>query len=169
MNATVTAFDLGFTSSALRMPYALAVLSCGHKQSVVMRPNLYACGACGRETTNTQHASCQCGSKTTGFRHVRLMNPHTPEDRVTRVGDVVECTTCDQEAQQLEWLRALPSADVQHAWYKVWCGVGQYHFYRRDTSSPTGVFLIGSVTATKAVDALLAEKRISPLSPTEPR
>ena len=166
---TVTGFDIGFSNSALPLPYALARLTCGHVARVETKPTLYACTACGRETTSCQHASCSCGSTKAGFRFVHIANPHLPEDRLTQIGDVIECESCAAEAKQLEWLRDLPRETVQHARYKRMFGHGVYHFYRRDKTSPTGVFLIGSVAATPAVEALLAEKRISPLSPTEAR
>lgn len=47
--------------------------------------------------------------------------------------------------------------------------MGLISFYRADPTSPTGVMLIGSVSATKENDAMICAIRpsLSPLSPTE--
>lgn len=47
--------------------------------------------------------------------------------------------------------------------------MGLISFYRADSTSPTGVLLIGSVSATKENDAMICAIRpsLSPLSPTE--
>ncbi len=165
--SAVIGFQLGFSNSALRLPYALSVLSCGHVGKCDVRPSRYACGGCGVETRDIS-GRCACGYKG-GYRVLEIADPHKPEFRVTQVGDAGECSSCASEAQQIEWLRNLPVKDVQHARYRVIVGSPSYCFYRRDESSPTGVMLIGAVAATAAVETLLREKRISPLSPTEAR
>lgn len=85
-----------------------------------------------------------------------------------QIGAEVECETCQTNARDLEWLQALDASTVQHARYNERFG-GRYLFYKRDTTSPTGVMLIGGVGATREIDALLRVKGISPLSPTEQR
>jgi hypothetical protein len=162
--SVVTGFQFGFSNSTLRLPYALAVLSCGHVSKCDVHPSRYACGGCGVETRRIE-AVCECGYR--GYRILEIADPHKPEFRATQVGDTVECSSCDSEARQLEWLRNLPVKDVQHARYRVIVGSPSYCFYGRDEKSPTGVLLIGSVAATPAIEALLRQKRMSPLSPTE--
>lgn len=162
----VISFDLGFTITG-RFPYALATLDCGHVIGIETKPTLYACGACGRETTSCQHASCPCGSTTSGFKSVHVSNPHLPEDRITQVGDVHECKDCKKDIERIEWLRSLPKGMVHHARFDPRFAPGSYHLYRHDISSPSGFFLIGSVPATKQFDEVLNQVGISPISPTE--
>jgi len=88
--------------------------------------------------------------------------PHTG-----KAGDVVECAECARHAERIEWLRNLAEPVFRARYSERWGG--QYHLYRRDTTSPTGVMLIGTVPATPAIDEVLRQKRISPLSPTEER
>lgn len=164
---SVVGFQFGFSNSALRLPYALAVLSCGHVARVEVKPSRYACGGCDAPSSDCG-ARCVCGYKG-GYRIVEVADPHKPEFRITQIGDAVQCNACAREAEQLEWLRELPRETVQHARFKTIVGSPSYLFYRRDESSPTGVMLMGAVAATPAVEVLLREKRISPLSPTEPR
>jgi hypothetical protein len=166
-NQTVASFDLGFTNSALRMPYALAKLTCGHVTDVKIKPTLYACGECGRETTSCQHASCPCGSTKSGFRFLHIANPHLPEDRITQIGDEVECKQCEDDIERIAWLRALPKGLVHHARFDPRFSPGSYHLYKLDQTSPSCFFLIGSVPATKQFDEVLREVSISPISPTE--
>lgn len=165
MTTTVLGFELGLTSGG-RFPYALARLTCGHLVKVETKPTLYACAACGRETTSCQHA-CPCGSTKTGFRILHVANPHLPEDRITQIGEVVECEQCEQDAEKVIWLRSLPKGSVHHARFDPRFAPGSYHLYRHDVASPSGFFLVGSVPATKRFDAILSEVGISPISPTE--
>lgn len=165
--STVIDFELGFTASALRMPYALAKLDCGHLVSVEVKPTLYACAACGRESTSCQHASCPCGSTKTGFNFVHYSNPHLEEDRLTKVGDRVDCDACKKDVERIAWLRQLPKGSVHHARFDLRFAPGSYHLYRYDQKSPSNFFLLGSVPATKQFDAVLSEVGISPISPTE--
>ena len=162
-NQTVTRIEQGFMDQS-RFPFALARLSCNHLARVELLPVKYKCTTCGLVTLSNE--PCVCGGR---WSHTYEFSPyaHNPEHQVTKVGDVVNCKECDKEAAQLEWLRALPREIVQHARYRTFCGSGSYYFYQRDATSPTGVRLAGSVVATPEVDAVLREKRISPLSPTE--
>ncbi len=164
---TVTGFTLGFSNSALRMPYALAKLACGHVIAVATKPTLYACSACGRETTSCQHGSCACGSTKSGFRFLHIANPHLPEDRITQIGDEADCEACDKNVEKIAWLRSLPNGSVHHARFDPRFEPGSYHLYRHDQSSPSGFFLMGSVPATKQFDEILREVSINPISPTE--
>lgn len=162
----VVRFEFGFSNSALRLPYALAILACGHAQRVEVKPTVYACAACSRETTSCQHASCPCGS-TAGFRIIHITNPHLENDRITQIGDEIECEQCERESEQMAWLRALPAGAVHHARFDPRFSPGSYHLYRNDPTSPSGFMLLGSVPATRVFDAALREAKISPLSPTE--
>lgn len=159
--STVTGFTLGYTTSGFT--YASARLSCGHVASVEMMPRRGRC--CGCETEMDLLASgvtyCACGKS--AFIIVNRLDPHVEADRKTKIGDEIACETCVREVAQLEWLKSIDPAEIQHARFKY----GSYHFYRRDDSSPTGVILMGSVNPTPAVEALLAARRVSPLSPTE--
>lgn len=161
--SSVVSFDLGLTNTG-RFPYALAVLDCGHVASVTLRDTRGACCGCGAAMTHAQNASfarCACGTYMTG--NIDSPNPHVAADRLTQVGDVVECASCHTEAKQIEWLRALDRSTVLHSRFRH----GGYHFYRQDSTSPSGKFLIGSVGASKAIEAVLNELRYAPLSPTE--
>lgn len=83
------------------------------------------------------------------------------------VGDSVECEQCRQLAKEEDWLRNLDYSQVHHARFNPRFG-GQYHYYRRDVTSPSGFLLIGSTAATPRIDALLRTKtNCGPLSPTE--
>jgi hypothetical protein len=89
--------------------------------------------------------------------------PHLEADRLTKVGNRVECMQCDNDAATIVWLRALPAGLVHHARFRY----NGYHLYRHDETSPSGFFLIGSCPATPQFDAILREVGISPISPTE--
>jgi hypothetical protein len=93
--------------------------------------------------------------------------PHLEADRLTKVGNRVECMQCDNDAATIVWLRALPAGLVHHARYDPRFAPGSYRLYRHDVSSPSGFFLIGSCPATPQFDAILREVGISPISPTE--
>lgn len=165
---TVTGFDLGFSNSALRMPYALATLACGHVVAVTLRDRTGICCGCGVELTCKDHESftrCACG--TYMATHISRRDPHNEADRLTKVGDVVECATCDKNVEQVAWLRALPKGLVHHARFDPRFAPGSYHLYTYDATSPSCFFLVGSVPATPAFDAVLREVGISPISPTE--
>lgn len=164
--ATVVHIEEGFSNSALRIPYALARLSCGHLTSVQLRDTRGVCCGCGAVLTHAQGASferCACGKWM--VKNIDSPNPHCADDRVTKIGDSVECETCARNVERIAWLRALPKGIVHHARFDP--RFSQYHLYRHDVTSPSGFFLIGSVPATAEFDAVLNEIRVSPLSPTE--
>jgi len=84
-----------------------------------------------------------------------------------KLGDLFVCTECKRLAEQEEWLRNLVEP-IQHARFKPDYG-NIWALYRQDTTSPTGVQLIGTVTDTPRIRELIDSKRIATLSPTEPR
>lgn len=165
MTTTVDHIVEGFTNTG-RFPYAYAMLKCGHSSKLVLRPQRGACCTCGTVQELTPQAEqppyrvC-CG--TSVFNHIDSPNPHREADRVTKVGDVVECEQCERDNASEAWLRSLDRAVVHHSRLRY----GSYNFYRRAADSPSGVLLVGSVPATPRFDAILNELRYSPLSPTE--
>jgi hypothetical protein len=161
---TVIGFELGFANSALRVPYILARLSCGHLAGVALRPRRGACATCGAERglDDAPPGGWTCCGRSS-FRVTFTPDPHAPADRVTAVGDAVACDACAREAAAVGWLRGLDRATVLHSRFRY----GSYHFYRRAPESPSGVLLIGSVPACPAIERVLAELRYAPLSPTE--
>jgi hypothetical protein len=163
----ITSFEQGYSSSGI-IPYVSALLDCGHVSSVVLKPYRGVCCQCHREQELARAGRatiCACGRSM--FTIIYTPEPHNPADRITAIGDTIECERCASIARDIVWLESLDTETVQHARFKMWCGVAQYHFYKRDSKSPSGVMLIGSVEQTPAIDKLLAAKRISPLSPTE--
>lgn len=159
MTSTVTHFNFGFSNSALRMPYAIAVLSCGHSAACEIKPTRYACGGCGKDRSTT--TQCECGYF--GCKIIEVADPHKAHFRITQVGDILPCGQCEAEAKQTEWLKALDPSLVHHTRVRF----GGLHLYRRDPQSPSGFMLMGSVAPTSANEALLASKRVCQLSPTE--
>lgn len=141
--------------------YAASILACGHHGACELKPTVYACGGCGAEKGDCN--PCPCGYF--GFLIVFLARAERPEDRATQPGDVLECGTCKSHADAAARLREL-SEPVFRARYSERWG-GQYHLYRRDETSPSGVMLIMTVSATPEIDEILKDKQISPLSPTE--
>jgi hypothetical protein len=159
----VVSFTEGFTNTG-HYPYVLANLDCGHAYSVVMRDTRGVCCGCEGPMSHKHGESfkrCSCGTFMTGS--IDSPKPHDAADRLTKAGDDVACEHCAREAAQAEWLRGLDPAIVHHGRYRH----GSYHLYRLDPTSPSSFFLIGSVTPTPAVEAILRAKGISPLSPTE--
>lgn len=88
MTQTVTHFNFGFSNSALCMPYAVAILSCGHGAGCETKPTRYACGGCNKETTTAK--DCDCGYRG-GFRIVEIADPHKAHFRITQIGDAIDC------------------------------------------------------------------------------
>ena len=92
-----------------------------------------------------------------------------------KVGDQVECKTCADHLAAVARLEALDSKEVHHMRFDSRFAYpdqgifGQYHAYRRDTSSPSGFMLITSFPATKEIDAVIDRRRLCALSPTEGR
>lgn len=153
------------TSSGLRH-YAASVLSCGHHGKCEMKPTVYACGGCGHEQTDSRRCEAACGYNG-GFRIVFMPEPSRPQHRLTQPGETQECETCKRHDTDAQRLRDLTEPVFRARYSERWGG--QYHLYRRDETSPSGVMLITTVCATPEIDKILASKRISPLSPTEER
>ncbi len=158
--SNVTHFNFGFSNSALPMPYALAVLSCGHATTCAVKPTRYACGSCEKESSTA--TECGCGYRG-GFRILEIADPHKAHFRITQIGDAIDCKECAAEAKQAEWLRTIDAGQVHHTRVRF----GSLCLYRYDASSPSGFFLMGSVAPTAANEAILASKRVCQLSPTE--
>lgn len=163
--STITHISIGFGNSALRVPYALAHLDCGHVAGVQLKSHRGTCSKCGKEheLPTGKATTCVCGSQM--FRITYMPNPHNECDRVTAVGDCVNCDTCQREAAQIKWLEGVDPKQVQHARYRTNFAAPRYDLYRRDASSPTGVLSMGSVPAS--AEAILRRKGICTLSPTE--
>lgn len=168
--ARITGFESGPCSSGI-LTFTIARLDCGHVGDVQTKPMLGRCMHCGGdapevELTPSRATICPaCG----GSAWTITFSPRDEraEDRISKIGDEVACTTCAAHADSIAWLQALDASTVHHARFRTWCGAGQYHLYRLDHTSPSNFSLIGSVPAIPAVDAILRQKRISPISPTE--
>lgn len=183
--ATVIAIEQSWsrTDSAnpgsLRISHAYAKLDCGHAAEVQLRPAEIACRVCGHtgpfvEATAAERPSwakvwrvCSACRSASGGAYTLIPDPHNPEHRLTKVGDVVDCAYCRQYATALEQLRQLDRGLLAHARYRDWCGRGSYYIYRRDPSSPTGVALVLTIEARPEADEVLRAMGLSPLSPTE--
>jgi len=170
----VVRIEKGFSNSAMAVPYAYAVLTCGHSADVKMRGQDLECFKCKTQYVHDGHsAKCPACGCTSALHIKGYPHPHKEADRLTKVGDEVECEECDIYTEQLKKLRALKPEDIQHARFRTYdsrgIGDGAYYLYKRDESSPTGVTLMFSVPATKEVDELLRAIRVAPISPTEPR
>lgn len=102
-----------------------------------------------------------------------LSNPHNEADRLTKIGDEVECTRCDHYKEALEILKNLKPGDLQHSRFRPTDSrggkEGRYYVYVREQGSPTGVKLLLSIEATPEADKVLSALQASPLSPTERR
>lgn len=160
--ATIVRIHHGFSNSALRMPYAQAILDCGHVASVELKNRRGACHHCGTETDlETGVVKSCCGSSF--FRITYSPNPHNAEDRVTKVGDHIDCEQCQREEDAVERLRTLDRKEVHHMRLRH----GAYHAYRLDPTSPSGFTLHSSYPCCAKIEAALSELRLSPLSPTE--
>jgi hypothetical protein len=160
-----------FTNSAMALPVAWAKLTCGHTADCKVVPTVYACAACKRESTTA--SNCPCGTRGVGFNIKYDPNPHREADRLTFVGDEVECERCDWYAAALAKLRAMQPGELHHSRFRPYDSrggsEGNYYIYKRDKSSPTGVTLYMQIEATKEAEEVLAALRAAPLSPTEPR
>lgn len=167
MKQRVESIREGFSNSALRMPYATAVLDCGHGAAVPLVGDLKRCTGCGREGRdwNTVDGCPDCAGRVATI--LRLANPHDAADRLLAIGDEIDCDRCDRKAESLQALRGLRRGEMQHARYRDGCGQGAFYIYRRDTASPSGVRLELTVEACPEAEEILREKRIAALSPTE--
>ena len=144
--------------------YAGSVLSCGHEGRCELKPTVYACGGCGHEQGEATTCAAKCGYNG-GFRITFYPDAINAADRLTQAGDFQYCETCADHADAERRLKALTEPVFRARYSERWGG--QYHLYRRDHDSPTGVMHVMTVPATPAIDKILREKRISPLSPTE--
>jgi hypothetical protein len=159
-----------FTNSAMRLPTTWALLDCGHTSGVEMVPTRYRCGECGVEKNDCKQ--CPCGSRS-GFQFAYLPNAHRECDRITKIGDAIQCERCDSFDAKVAKLREMGPGAFQHARFRPTDSrggrEGYYHIYIRDTKSPTGVALFTSLEATPKTEEILRELRLSALSPTESR
>lgn len=91
------------------------------------------------------------------------------------VGSDVACQKCVDLKAAEERLEALDLSQVAYMRFSNRFAypdqgiLGQYHAYKRDQSSPSGVTLLCSFPATKNIDAIIDRKRICTMSPTEGR
>jgi hypothetical protein len=91
------------------------------------------------------------------------------------VGSGMDCDKCAEVREAEARLEVLDLSEVAYLRFSSrWAypdqGIfGQYHAYRRDSSSPTGVKLLCSFPATKEIDAIIDRRRLCTLSPTEGR
>ncbi len=173
MNETTTSYERTVTAtfSEPRLSggghYAGSLLSCGHEGTCAMNPTVYACAGCGHEQNHCHGCEMNCGYKYNSFRIVLIPDAINPVHRLTKAGDVQTCTTCQRNDADAQRLMDLDEPVFRARYSERWGG--QYHLYRRDDTSPTGVMLITTVSATPQIDEILHSKRISPLSPTEDR
>jgi Zn finger protein HypA/HybF involved in hydrogenase expression len=167
----VTGFIKGFSESALRLPYVLATLACGHTGPVEFKPSIGGCMKCGTAQAMARFGSTtqcrKCGG--TSFTMTWQPDRHNEADYLTTVGSVISCPECQLHEVDMRRLREVDVATVHHSRAKDWGGVTQYHLYRLAPESPSNFWLLFSVTACPAVDALMRERGLSgPLSPVEP-
>lgn len=165
--AKIVRIEEGFTNTG-RFPYALARLDCNHLVKIVLRDTTGTCCGCGATLSHKDGESfkrCACG--TWAAKDISRLNPHNEADRLTKIGDAVECTQCARNIESIAWLRSLPKGAVHHARFDPHFSPGSYHLYRYDQTSPSCFFLMGSVPATPEFDVILREVGISPISPTE--
>ena len=152
-----------FSNSALRMPVAWGQLVCGHSCEVKLRPTVYACGGCSVHSETAR--MCACGYKG-GFRVLFIANAHNESDRITKVGDVVECAYCDTHAKNVAWLKTLKPGDIHHSRASRY-GRNTIYVYRLDHTSPSNFFLAGACEDTPETAAILRALGAAALSPTE--
>jgi hypothetical protein len=167
--AKIIRIEVRPTSSGLHL-YAAGVTDCGHHASVQLKPSRGTCWHCKGPEMELAPAGVGTTCPTCGeqsFLVTYSPRPERPEDRLTQVGDDVECGTCASHIKSVEWLAALDPKVIHHARFSERWG-GQYHLYRLDKTSPSNFMHVGSVPAIPAIDALLASKRIAAISPTEP-
>ena len=161
----VIGFESGPTSSGM-LRWTAAKLDCGHRHwDLKLKPSRGKCLSCGVETDLIKGQSC-CGLQS--FNYTFIPDAEKPQDRLLTVGDVVDCETCSSNVVVMQRLLDLDFSIVSHARFDTRFG-GQYHIYRRDTTSPTGVMHVLTVPATPEFDAALTNKRIATMSPTEGR
>ncbi len=169
MKTVITSIETGFSNNYSRRPYAWARTACGHGTSVEIVPSQYACGGCGSVSLHCDRNKVGCCDYTGGFTLHRTPNPHKECDRITKLGEPVECARCDRYAEQLASLKALDWSTVSHTRFRgnVSTGNGYISIYCRDHTSPTGVLQAMGIEATPEVERYLSASGASPLSPTE--
>ncbi len=93
-------------------------------------------------------------------------NPHDEANLV--IPEACECKDCRQEDEELARVPELVAGSI-YSRFKPHCGVNFIHFYKQDSTSPTGVRLLASIRhTTRAEDAIRAISSAHvPLSPTE--
>lgn len=172
----VTGLHIGFSNSALRTPYALIKLACGHMPFSVQTVGCLLeceCGAKFRESgpyPSNEVNKCACGNTSgiggRGFRILALPDPHKTKDRLT-LPVACRCEQCEKEEADLALIPEYVAQSV-YSRFREWGG-GIITFYRRDPKSPTGVIALATISATKRAEAEIrrCNSSISPLSPTE--
>lgn len=149
-----------------RSHWAYAKTDCGHSAEVVMKPHVMECVKCGAQYAQGSEKksgycdSCGCGQ---AFYAV-TRDAHKTEDRVTAIGDEVECPVCGRYQVAIKRLRNLDLSTVSHSRFRD----GLIRIYTYDSTSPTGVSLEMSIEETPEVQLYLRGS-LSPLSPTETR
>jgi len=157
----VISFEKGYMTSGV-LPYVLANLDCGHIGSVTLKPSEGQCLKCNTiQPLSDMGTTCNCGS--TSFTVTFYPNHHNEAHYLTAVGDTVECETCASIARDIQWLKDLDVSTIHHSRLRH----GSYYFYKLDQTSPSNFMAVGGVRACPEVDAVLTQKRLSPLSPTE--
>lgn len=164
--ARITSIQEGFRQDWSRSHWAYAKLDCGHSAEVVLKPHVVECAKCKAQYdqgSEKKRGYCDaCGNGSTFY--VLTRDAHKAEDRITSVGDEIECATCGYYQAALTKLRALDLSTVSHSRERN----SQIHIYLYDRTSPTGVSLGLSIDNTKEALSFLRGGR-SPLSPTEKR
>lgn len=164
--ARITRIMEFFRADWSRSHWAYAKTDCGHSAEVVLKPHVVECTKCGTQFdqgSEKKNGYCDaCGNGSTVY--VLTRDAHKAEDRITTVGDAVECPTCGHYQVAITKLRALDHSTVSHTRERN----SQIYVYLYDTASPTGVSLGFSIDNTKEALSLLRGS-LSPLSPTEKR
>ena len=173
MQTTVARIVKTWTNSQSRFPVAYAMLTCGHSGKIVFKPRRLACAKCGVERERAENESspkclaCGCGAAIGVF----FPDEHRDEDRITQIGDLVDCESCNHYATALARLRDLTPGSIQHSRFRPYDSrggkEGAYYVYGRNPASPSGVTLLMSIDATPEADKVLRSLSASPLSPTE--
>jgi len=151
-------------------PIAHAICSCGHYTKVRMRRQLLACVKCGLQREDGPKClSCDCGMADMVGKYPHM---HCEADRLTKVGDEVECERCDWYANALVKIKDLAAnGAISHSRFRPndsrGSKDGNFYVYGRDPKSPSGFCMIASIEATDESSRLLSRVGAAPLSPTE--
>lgn len=164
----VTHFETGLMSSGV-LHYVLARLDCKHAAAVVMKSHRGACLKCNAEQELNEQGGTKCQACGHGsFTYTYLPDVLKEADRITKVGDAIECATCRSNRESEVRLEALDLSNIQYLRFDTKFG-GRYLAYKRDIDSPTGVSLADTYPATPAIDAIIDRRRVCTMSPTEGR